>query len=93
MSKIFPKIDIFTFIVMLQLTTKLMNMLNYSITTHFIPSKKDYHFYRNPHLMYQMWSKCLHWKRWEVPTSGVTGLLAIIDYRLCDSIFKYRIST
>ena len=42
MSKIFPKIDIFTFIVILQLTTKLMSMLNYSITTHFIPNNKDY---------------------------------------------------
>ena len=60
MSKIFPKIDIFTFIVMLQLTTKLMNMLNYSITTHFIHSNKDYHSYRNPYLMYQTCSKCLH---------------------------------
>ena len=60
MSKIFPKIDIFTFIVMLQLTTKLMNMLNYSITTHFINSNKDYHSCRNPHLMYQTCSKCLH---------------------------------
>ena len=53
MSKIFSKVDIFTFIIMLELTTKLMNMLNYSITTHFILSKKDYHFYRNPHLMYK----------------------------------------
>ena len=60
MSKIFPKIDIFTFIVMLQLTTKLMNMLNYSITTHFINNNKDYHSCRNPHLMYQTCSKCLH---------------------------------
>ena len=62
MSKIFLKIDIFTFIIMLQLTTKLMNMLNYSIKTHFIPSNKDYHSHHNPHLMYQMCSKCLHWK-------------------------------
>ena len=87
MSKIFPKIDIFTFIVMLQLTTKLMNMLNYSITIYFIPSNKDYYSYCNPHLMYQMCPKYLHWKQWEVPTSGVTRLLAIIYYRLCDSIF------
>ena len=62
MSKIFPKIDIFTFIVILQLTTKLMNMLNYSITTYFIPSNKDYHSYCNPHLINQTCSKCLCWK-------------------------------
>ena len=28
---------------MLQLTTKLMNRLSDSITTHFIPNNKDYH--------------------------------------------------
>ena len=93
MSKIFSKVDIFTFVIMLQLTTKLMNILNYSITTHFIHSNKDYHSCRNPNLMNQTCSKCLHWKQWEVPTSGVTRLLAIIDYRLCDSIFQYRILT
>ena len=93
MSKIFLKIDIFTFIIMLQLPTKLMNILNYSITTHFIPSNKYYHSHRNPHLMYQTCSKCLHWKQWDLPTSGVTRLLVIIDYRLCDSIFQYRILT
>ena len=87
MSKIFPKLDIFTFIVMLQLITKLMNMLNYSITTYFIPSNKDCYSYRNPHLMYRTCPKYLHWKQWEVPNSGVTRLLVIIYYRLCDSIF------
>ena len=87
MSKIFPKMDIFTFIVMLQLITKLMSMLNYSITTHFITNNKYYHSCLNPHLMYRTCPKYLHWKQWEVPTSGVTRLLAIIDYRLCNSIF------
>ena len=93
MIKIFHKIDIFTFIVMLQLTTKLMNMLNYSITTYFIHSNKDHHSCCNPHLINQTCSKCLYWKQWEVPTSGVTRLSAIIDYRLCALIFQYRILT
>ena len=38
---------------MLKLTTKLMNMFSYYITTHFISSNKDYNFYRNPHSMYR----------------------------------------
>ena len=38
---------------MLQLTTKLMNRFSYSITTHFIPSNKDYHSCCNPHSVYQ----------------------------------------
>ena len=54
MNKTFPKINILTFIVMLQLTTKLMNMLSYFIITHFILGNKDYHFCRNPHLIYLM---------------------------------------
>ena len=62
MSKIFLEIDIFTFIIMLQLTTKLMNMLNYSITTHFILSNKDYHSCRNPHLIYLTCPKYFRWK-------------------------------
>ena len=30
-----------------------MNRFSYYITSHFIPSNKDYNFYRNPHSMYQ----------------------------------------
>ena len=30
-----------------------MNMFNYSITTHFILSNKDYYSYCNSHSMYQ----------------------------------------
>ena len=53
MSKIFSKVDIFTFVIMLQLTTKLMNVFNYSIATFFIYSNKDYTSYRNSHIVYQ----------------------------------------
>ena len=42
---------------MLQLTTKLMNMFSYSITTHFIPGNKDYYFCCNPRLVYQTYHK------------------------------------
>ena len=42
---------------MLQLTTKLMNRFNYSITTPFIPGNKYYHSYCNPHLVYQTYPK------------------------------------
>ena len=41
-----------SFILMLQLTTKLMNMFSYYITTHFIPSNKDYNSGRNSHSVY-----------------------------------------
>ena len=37
---------------MLQLTTKLMNRFNYSITTHFILNNKYYNFCRNSYLVY-----------------------------------------
>jgi len=43
---------------MLQLTTKLINMFSYSITTHFILSNKDYNSYCNP---YQTCPKFLKW--------------------------------
>ena len=43
---------------MLQLTTKLMNRFSYSIITHFIPGNKEYHFYCNPHSVYQTYPKC-----------------------------------
>ena len=46
---------------MLRLTTKLINMFCYSITTHFILSNKDYNSYCNPHSMYQMCPKFLKW--------------------------------
>ena len=36
-----------------------MNKFSYSITTHFIPSNKDYHFNCNHHLVYQMYPKDL----------------------------------
>ena len=52
MSKIFSK-KILSFILILQLATKLMNKFSYSITIHFIPSNKDYDSYCNPHSMYQ----------------------------------------
>ena len=57
MSKIFLEIDIFTFIIMLQLTTKLINRFSYSITTHFIPSNKDCNSCCNPYSVYQMCPK------------------------------------
>ena len=44
---------------MLQLITKLINKFSYPITTHFIPSNKDYHFNRNHHLVYQTYPKDL----------------------------------
>ena len=40
---------ILSFILMLQFTTKLMNMFSYSIITHSINNNKDYYSYRNPH--------------------------------------------
>ena len=45
---------------MLKLTTKLMNMFSYDITTHFITSNKDYNFRRNSHSMYQTYPKQIH---------------------------------
>ena len=42
---------------MLLLTTKLINRFSYYITTHFIPSNKDYNSCRNLHLVYQTYSK------------------------------------
>ena len=42
---------------MLQLTTKLMNKFNYSITIYFIPGNKNYHSCRNLHSVYQTYSK------------------------------------
>ena len=52
MSKIFSK-KILSFILILQLITKLMNKFIYSITIHFIPSNKDHDSYCNSHSMYQ----------------------------------------
>ena len=43
---------------MLQLTTKLMNMFSYSITTYFIPGNKDYHSCCNPHSVHQTYPNC-----------------------------------
>ena len=40
---------ILSFILMLQLTTKLINIFSYFITTHSINSNKNYHSYCNPH--------------------------------------------
>ena len=34
-----------------------MNIFSYYITTHFIPSNKDYDSYRNPHSVYQTYPK------------------------------------
>ena len=48
MGKIFPKIN-----VKFQLITKLMNMFNYDIITHFITSNKYYNSYCNSHSVYQ----------------------------------------
>ena len=44
---------------MLQLTTKLMNMFSYFITTHFIPGNKDYHSCCNLYSVYQTYPKCI----------------------------------
>ena len=38
---------------MIQLTTKLMNMFSYSITTYLIFNNKNYNSCRNPHSKYQ----------------------------------------
>ena len=52
---IYKTIIFLSFILMLQLTTKLMNMFSYSISIHFILSNKDYNScYCNPHSVYQM---------------------------------------
>ena len=59
MSKIFPKINV-KFHSKVKLTTKLMNMFSYYITTHFITSNKDYNFRRNSHSMYQTYPKQIH---------------------------------
>ena len=36
-----------------------MNRFSYYITTHFIPSNKDYHSYCNPHSVYQTYPNLL----------------------------------
>ena len=46
-----------SFILMLLLTTKLINKFNYYITTHFITSNKDYNSYCNPYSVYQTYPK------------------------------------
>ena len=48
-----------SFILMLQLTTKLMNIFSYYITTHFITRNKDYNSCCNLHLVYQTYPKCM----------------------------------
>ena len=42
-----------------------MNRFNYYITTHFILNNKDYNFYHNFYLMYQMYPKTIIyiWKK------------------------------
>ena len=52
MSKKFPKINV-KFHSNVKLATKLMNRFSYYITTHFIPSNKDYNSCCNPHSVYQ----------------------------------------
>ena len=49
-----------SFILMLKLTTKLVNKFSYYITTHFITSNKDYNFCRNSHSGYQIYPKQIH---------------------------------
>ena len=56
MSKKFLKINVkfhYNVITYNQLT----NRFSYYITTHFIPSNKDYNSYRNSHSVYQMYPK------------------------------------
>ena len=48
----FSKLVIISFILMLQLTIKLINRFSYSITSHFIPSNENYNFCCNPHSVY-----------------------------------------
>ena len=36
-----------------------MNKFSYYITTHFIPSNKDYHSYHDSHLVYQTYPNIL----------------------------------
>ena len=65
MREIFTKIDLKFYlfigweglILILQLTTKLMNKFSYSITTHFILGNKDYHSCCNPHSVYQTYPR------------------------------------
>ena len=56
-------------------------MFSYYITTHFIPSNKNYNFCRNPHLVYQTYPYSSHQKKKTYPYSllcqGICSLIVI----------------